>query len=177
MSNIEYELRVLEIDTAAIIAKLSQLGAKKVAEYNFKRHVFETIPPVKGRWVRLRTDGQVTTLTVKQIEADTVDGTSEWETKVDDFETTYTILTKMGLVSKGYQENRRIEYSFMGCQVCIDTWPKIPTYLEIESSSQASVEKCAAALGFDKKDLTGLNTEKIYKQYGIDISTEANLRF
>lgn len=177
MNQVEYELRILEINTKEVVSRLKELGAKKVAEYNFKRHVFETVPAVRGRWVRLRSDGKHTTLTVKQIESDTVDGTSEWETKVDRFDITYTMLKKIGLKSKGYQENRRIEYELNGCQVCIDTWPKIPTYLEIESTSEAKVRECAKSLGFTEADLTGLNTEKIYLHYGIDISKEADLRF
>lgn len=177
MGKTEYELRVLEVDSDDLITQLDKLGATKVAEYSFRRHVFETIPPVKGRWVRLRSDGKQTTLTVKQITADTVDGTIEWETTVDSFDTTFEILQKIGLKSKGYQENKRIEYQLDGCQVCIDTWPQIPTYLEIEANSESAVRSCAQKLGFSESDLTGMNNEKIYLHYGIDISTEADLRF
>ncbi len=175
--NTEYELRVLEVDTDELQKKLEGLGAEKIGEYNYRRHVFEVIPSVKGRWVRLRSNGRETTLTVKQIESDKVDGTAEWETKVDDFDIVFEMLLKMGLRSKGYQENRRIEYEIDGAQVCIDTWPKIPTYLEIEAAGKEEVLKCARRLGFSERDMTGRNTEKIYLDYGIDISKDANLAF
>ena len=57
--------------------------------------LFKTIPAVKNRSVRLRTDGQKTKLTVKEITKATVDGVYEWETVVDDFETTLIMLEKM----------------------------------------------------------------------------------
>lgn len=177
MSEIEHELRILETPENEMIALLERLGAKKAGEYSFRRHVFEVIPAVKGRWVRLRSDGKVTTLTVKQIANDLVDGTSEWETKVDDFDLTLKLLEKMGFKSKGYQENRRVEYTLDQCSVCIDTWPKIPTYTEIEGPSPDAVHGTLAKLGFSKGDATGMNTEKIYLKYGIDISKQADLSF
>ena len=177
MSNIEHELRILDIDKAAVISTLEALGAIKVGEFSYRRHVFEVIPSTKGRWVRLRTDGTTTTLTIKQIVSDKVDGTSEWETKVDDFDTTFVMLQKIGLTSKGYQENMRIMYSLDDADVCIDTWPKIPTYLEIEAKSAAIIHDVTSKLGFSKKNLTGINVEKIYLLHGIDITKKANLSF
>ncbi len=177
MDNIEYELRVLEVDTNKLIDKLTKLGAKKVGEYNFRRHIFNVVPPIKGKWVRLRSDGKETTITVKQIKNDEVDGTKEWEIKVDNFDSALKMLEKIGLKSKGYQENKRIEYQLDGAQVCIDTWPKIPPYMEIEAASKRDVLNCAKRLGFSESELTGKNTEKIYLDYGIDISKDANLKF
>lgn len=177
IDNTEYELRILEVDIAEVQARLEDLGAKKIGEYDFRRHVFEVIPAVKGRWVRLRTNGENTTLTIKQIQSDEVDGTAEWETNVDDFDVAFEMLEKMGLKSKGYQENKRIEYKLDGAQICIDTWPKIPTYLEIEASSKKKVLTCAKRLGYTEDETTGKNTEKIYMDYGIDISKDANLAF
>lgn len=177
MTKIEYELRVLDIDPRDIKSKLKKLNARHIAERRYRRHVFETIPSTKGVWVRLRTDGETTTLAVKQISTDKVDGTKEWETKVDDFDTVLDMLHKIGLRSKGYQENNRSEYELEGAQVCIDTWPKIPAYLEIEAQDVPTIEECAKKLGFKKSELTGMNNEKIYKKYGIDISIEADLSF
>lgn len=177
MTDIEHELRVLDVSKAKVVSKLEKLGAKKRGEYFFKRFVFEVVPPKSGRWVRLRTDGKHSTLTVKQIDKDAVDGTSEWEVSIDDFETTRIILEKLGLQPKGYQENRRLEYELGNVQICIDSWPKIPTYLEIEGKSNSDVLNCAKKLGYSSKQLTSINTEKIYLKYGIDIRQDANLSF
>lgn len=76
----EYEGRVLNIDKVSVQQRLTDLGAELVAKKNYRRYVFNTIPAVKNRWVRLRTDGQKTKLTVKEITRATVDGVQEWET-------------------------------------------------------------------------------------------------
>ena len=176
MSDIEYEIRILEIDEKVLIKKITLLGGKLLGEYFFRRYVFETIPQVKGRWIRLRTNGEFSTLAVKEIISDSVDGTSEWETSVEDFDVTLKMLEKMGFKPKGYQENRRIEYRFKDVILALDTWPLIPPYLEIEGKNEAAVKKAAVVLGFEESSLTGENTQKIYQKYGIDIEREPNLR-
>ena len=110
MSNIEYEAKIYDIIPADIVAKLARLGAKEIGSYNFRRYVFDTIPATPNRWVRLRSDGQHATLTVKEITAEAIDGTHEWEVEVSDLETTLEILAKIGIKPRGYQENKRQEY-------------------------------------------------------------------
>ena len=139
MSNIEYEAKIYDVDPADIIEKLTNLGAKEVGNYNFCRYVFDTIPAKPDRWVRLRSDGKQATLTVKEITADTIDGTHEWEVEVSDMETTLEILAKIGIKPRGYQENKRQEYDLDGVQVVIDRWPKLKPYVEIEANSVVEV--------------------------------------
>lgn len=177
ISSIEHELKVLDIDIDTMTKKLFKLGATRKGQYLFRRHVFNTIPYNADCWVRLRTDGKLTTLAVKQITSDNVDGTSEWEVVVDDFDTTLEILEKMGLKSKGYQENKRIMFEFNESEVCLDTWPKIPSYMEIEAAGADKVIDSLKKLGFTKEQATGMNTEKLYLKYGIDISKNADLTF
>jgi adenylate cyclase, class 2 len=177
-TNTEYEARVLDININAITQKLKKLKAKKVGEYSQRRYVFDVIPQAEGKWLRLRTNGIETTLTYKSIANDGISGTKEWETRVDNFETTLAILEQAGLRHKGYQENRRTEYSLPnGQEICIDEWPLIPPYLEIEGQSKSSVLEAAALLSLDPKQLTGENTIKIYRHYGIELDSIAELRF
>jgi hypothetical protein len=51
----EYEVRVLDIDTEKIILKLEALGAEKIAEFDYKRRVYNFHPAVDHKWIRLRT--------------------------------------------------------------------------------------------------------------------------
>ena len=78
----EYELRVLDIDTEKVIKKLEELGAEKIAEFNYKRRVYNFHPAVDHKWIRLRTDGKKTTLTIKKLESFEIDGTKELEIEV-----------------------------------------------------------------------------------------------
>ena len=108
MSKIEYELRVLEINKKEIQRKLKELNATLIEEVFQKRYVYDLKPAVPDKWIRLRTNGSKTTLTIKNIKASTIDGTSETEIEVSDFQTTNEILNELGYIARGKQENKRI---------------------------------------------------------------------
>lgn len=174
----EYEIRALEINTEEMIRKLEKLGATKKGEFNQKRYVYNLRPAENGKWIRLRTNGEDTTLTYKYIASDTIDGTKEVEIKVDDFEKTNELLEKIGFMNKGYQENNRIQYSLNGVEIDIDSWPQIPTYMEIEGGSEKEVIKIVELLEIDESKLTTLGCSDIYKKiYGIEIEKIKELRF
>ena len=151
---IEYEVRFLEIDKERIIERLEELGAIKKGDYNQKRYVYNLVPSQEGKWIRLRTNGSITTLTYKDIEKDTVDGTREVEVQVDDFEKTNELLERIGFKNKGYQENKRTQYILNGVEIDIDSWPMIPTYLEIEGKSEEEIIKIQKLLNMDESKKT-----------------------
>ena len=174
----EYEIRILEIDKEEIIRKLEKLGAKKIGEFNQKRYVYNLKPAEEGKWIRLRTNGKITTLTYKDIVSNTIDGTKEIEIEVNDFETTNEFLEKIGFKHKRYEENNRIQYILDGVEIDIDSWPMIPTYMEIEGVSENEVLDKLELLKVDKSKVTTLNCGDIYTQiYGIDIDKIKELKF
>lgn len=175
--NIEFEAKILNIDIITIVQKLEELGAKKIDDYRLRRYVFDTIPSAPERWVRLRSNGKVTTLAVKEISNDSIDGTQEWETKVDDIETTLAILEKIGITPRGYQENTRTEYKLQGVEISIDIWPGINPYVEIEGKNADEVIKIAEMLGYGKDELTSRNTESLYAEKGINLKEVKELKF
>lgn len=174
---IEYEAKILNIDIDQLLATLTACGATKVKNYTFRRYVFDTIPKLDTRWVRLRSDGELTTLTVKEINSDAIDGTNEWEVTVSDIDTALKILEKIGITPRGYQENTREEYELDGVEISLDRWPKLKPYVEIEGKSRDDVVKTAEKLGFTESDLVTDNTEALYRQIGIDLKKTAELRF
>lgn len=176
--HIEYEVRVLEIDKENIIKRLEKLGAVKIGEYDYKRYVYDMKPNKKGQWLRLRTDGVKSTLTYKNILEDKIDGTRELEISVSDFNLTNEMLEIMGYRHKGYQENRRIQYELNGVEIDIDSWPMIPTYLEIEGGNSLEVMDIVNKLDLDKDKMTVLGVSDIYlKIYDIDIDSIKELMF
>lgn len=177
MSNIEHEAKVLNVDVEGVRTSLDQLQAKLVGNYTFRRYVFDTIPETPDRWVRLRSNGEETTLTVKEISSDAIDGTEEWEVTVSDFDTTLAILGKIGIEARGYQENTREEYNLEGAQVAIDHWPRLAPYLEIEAHDTDEVVRIARMLGYDEEQLTAKNTKALYADLGIDLQQIAELKF
>lgn len=178
MSHIEYEVRVLEINPEEIKNKLNELNAILVEDVFQKRYVYDFNPVAPNKWIRLRTNGTKTTLTIKNIESSNIDGTREMEIVVDDFDITNEILNELGYKPRGIQENKRIKYDLNGVEVDIDTWPGIPTYLEIEGSSEKEVYDTLDLLGIPKDKSTSLDVQSIYEKiYGIDLKKEPNLSF
>ena len=173
--NTEYEIRVLEIDKDKLIKRLNELNAKFIGEFNQKRYVYNIIPKTDGRWLRLRTNGKKSTLTYKSVEKNSIDGTKELEIEVEDFEKTNSLLELVGVKNKGYQENNRIQYILDGVEIDIDSWPLIPTYVEIEGENEESVLNILKKIAIDDKKVTTLDVQSIYKEiYNIDI-TEINI--
>ena len=178
MSRIEYEVRVLEINKEEIQAKLEKLNAILVEDVFQRRYVYDFKPVNPSKWIRLRTNGAKTTLTIKNVESSNIDGTKEVEIEVSDFDTANEILKELGYNPRGVQENKRIKYDLNGVEVDIDTWPKIPTYLEIEGTSEEEVYKTLELLDIPKERATSLDVQNIYKDiYGIDLEKEPNLSF
>lgn len=176
--NTEYEARVLEIDREKIVQKIKDLGGKLVGEWEQKRYVYDFTPAEESKWIRLRTNGEVATLTVKEIVNDKIDGTREWEVEVSDFEGTNAILNQLGYKARAYQENRRTRYMLDGVELDIDEWPRIPAYLEIEAASETEVMRVVELLGVEPEKVTTLGVSGIYSDfYGIDVNAIPELRF
>ncbi|PXY25284.1 class IV adenylate cyclase [Prauserella flavalba] len=174
---IEHEAKILDIDPDAMEQLILDKGGQKLGERFMRRYVYDITPGDQSKWIRLRDTGDETTLTVKQITSDAIDGTHEIEVGVDDFAATNALLNVLGFTAKSYQETKRTSFILDGAQVEIDTWPQIPPYLEIEAGSKDEVVRVAGLLGHTEADLTGENTIKIYARYGIDLNTIPELRF
>lgn len=174
---IEHEIKLLGIDVDGVTAFFKSIGVAKESSLFFKRNIFETVDQDKDAWIRLRTDGNKTTLTYKKSVSNAVDGMIEIEIIVNDYDDTRELLQAAGLKIKSYQENKREIYQWLGCEISIDYWPQIPAYLEIEGSSIKVVEKCLKELEKFSKKTTSLSTEKVYDSYGIDLTSIAELKF
>ena len=177
----EYEATFLEIDEVAVINKLKAMGAQlKKPRQLMKRVIFDSAAlNAKHSWVRLRDEGKAVTLTLKQITSDaTINGTNELEFVVDDLKKADEFLARIGLTRKNYQENYREEWALGDIKYDIDTWPEIPTFLEIEGPDEISVRAATEKLGFNYAEAWFGSIDIIYlKKYGRDILKEPNLLF
>ena len=174
----EYEITVLDIDVSEIEKKLESIGAKKQGEYFQKRNLYNFHEEYRGRFIRLRTNGEKTTLTIKDKSAKKEIGSvKELEIEVSSFEKTNEILELLGYEHSTYQENKRIIYKLGHIEFDIDTWPMIPTYLEIEGKNKEDVEKMIKILDIDEEKLSLDKVSEIYKKYGIDIHQYKELKF
>ena len=175
---IEYEIRFLKINREEILKKLKELNAKEIGNWLQIRKTYDLIKPNPNSWVRLRTNGKTTTLTVKEIGSAKIDGTKEAEIVIDSFEETDTILSKIGLKARNYQENRRHQFVYKDVEIDIDSWPLIPTYLEIEGPSEEAIKSVCKDLELDFEKSTTMDVTDIYKKvYNIDILSMKTLTF
>lgn len=174
----EIEERVLEIDVKKTIKKLEKLKAKKIGEWHQRRLVYDFTPKRENEWIRLRDTGKSITLTYKNVEKNTIDGTKELEIVVSDFDETNELLKILGYAPRAYQENKRIRYILNDIEIDIDSWPMIPTYMELEGESIEKIKELEELLEVDKDKITNLNCQSIYEQiYNIDVNNIKELKF
>ena len=161
-----------------MIKKLEEMGATKKGEFDQKRYVYDLKPVQNGKWIRLRTNGKKTTLAYKDIVSKTIDGTKEVEFEIDDINQAKEFMERIGFNYRSFQENKRIQYILDDVEIDFDEWPMIPTYMEIEGSSEEEVNKMIEKLEIDKSKITTLNCNDIYKDiYNIDIKEIKELKF
>jgi adenylate cyclase, class 2 len=180
--NPEFEARFVDIDAAQCIARLRAAGATCASPRTLmKRLVFQRPDAAQDRgWLRLRDEGTKTTLTYKRASGTraTVDSISEVEITVSDFEATKQLLTAVGFRAVRYQENYREEWQLNGVKYDFDTWPGLPTFVEVEAGAEAAVKEGADVLGLDFAGATFGSVDELYQaELGRDILAEEELTF
>jgi adenylate cyclase class 2 len=178
----EFEARFLGIDTAAIAEQLINRSARCAMPRTLMRRIVFKNDDIEARggWLRLREQGERTFLTYKQVAAQqsAIDSILEAEVQVSDFDATRALLEAMGFTALRFQENYREEWHLNGVTYDIDTWPDLPTFLEIEGPDEAAVSQAAKELGFDFTDATFGSVDEVYLTIsGRDILTETTLTF
>ena len=164
--NTEIECRLLEVDVKNFIKILEDNKAEFIGDWLQLRYCYDFNPVKENSWIRLRTNGKETTLTIKEISSHKIDGTKESEIVVSDFNATNEILNKLGYTARSKQENRRIRYMLDGVEIDIDFWPLIPTYVEFEAKREQDIINVCKKLKIDFNSLTSIDVSSIYEHYG-----------
>ncbi len=173
MNTTEIECRFLEIDKEALIKKLIQLAAHDEGEQMLEETIIYD-PELKWlgeeRMVRLRKVGDKVKLTYKDQKIQTVDGTFELELTIDDYEKAELFFEKIGLRPFRRQQKKRHTFQLGDVTVDIDTWPRIPTYVELEGPSEDALKDAAKALSLDWKDANFHNARWVIEnKYNIPV--------
>jgi adenylate cyclase class 2 len=176
----EYEAKFLTVDVTDLQDRLTRLGAVQASPRTLlTRKIFENDYLEGGAWLRLRNEGTRSTLTLKQVtDSTTVHGTTEIYTEIADLHAMAEILRRLGLRDVRYQENYREEWRLGEAAFLFDTWPDLPTFIEIEGPDEASVRQAAALLELDYNEARFGSVDEIYKsEAGRDIFVEPTLLF
>jgi adenylate cyclase class 2 len=170
MNTTEIECRFLEIDKEALLKKLRDLGAKDKGEVMLEEKVIYKTGEVWNHgngFIRIRKSGDGIQMTYKEHRAATVDGAFEIEFGIDDYDKAELLLKTIGWGNSRAQQKLRHTFELDGVTIDIDTWPKIPPYVELEGESEEQLQKVAKKLGFDWKKVELHNArwviENIYK--------------
>ena len=143
----EIEATFLDIDKPTLRQKIQSLGGKLLQpETLMRRTIFDS---GTHSFVRVRDEGNCITMTYKYFADISLSGAKEINLIVNNYNNAVNLVKACGLQIKAHQE----------------TWPGLPTYVEIEGPSEASVKTAAAKLGFDFKDAHFGAVDQIYHFY------------
>ncbi len=169
----EIEVRFLDIDKKSLEKKLHELAAEDKGEDFLEESIFCDAAHTwhdEKKFVRLRKSAGGIFITFKQRKEYTATGTREVEIRVDNFEHARVLLEDIGLVEYRTQEKRRHTFVLDGVTVDIDTWPSVPTFMELEGESEDALRQMAEKLGFNwAKVVTEPPSVVINKYYHIPI--------
>ena len=162
--NNEIEAQFLDIKKNEIRKKLKQIGAKLVKpEVLMRRIVFDVGP---HQFARVRDEGDKIVMTYKNVSDDkSIMGTKEVNVVVDSYENAILLLKSCGLEEKAEQESLREVWILGEVEICIDEWPWLPPFVEVEGPSEESVWDAAEKLGFKKSDAKFGSVDTTYQHY------------
>jgi hypothetical protein len=151
---VEYEGRILDVSPTEIREKARALGGHMKAPLTlYRRSVFKLCDVERG-FVRVRDEGNKTTMTAKIFR--NKDFPEEYELGIkDSFESGLAFLRALNLTEKAYHETirekwfipRRIGGASELCELTIDYIPGLPAYSEIECKSQRDLRRACQLLG------------------------------
>ncbi len=169
---IEYEAMFMNINKEEIISKLKEIGAELVKPETLMKRKTYWLPKEleeKDGYFRVRDeDAGKITMTLKLSEGTGIESDREAEIEVKDFEQACNLVENLGMKQKAFQETKREIWELDGVEIMIDTWPFIPTYIEVEGKSEEEVKEVSEKLGFDWGDAKfGTSVVQAAAFYGI----------
>ncbi len=162
----EIEAKFLDANPQAMRKKLNELGAQLIhPEVLMKRKVFEHPTNKQSDWLRVRDEGDKITMSYKKVVDRTLHGTKEISIEVSNFDDACGILAAAQLRLVSYQETRREKWILDDVEVTIDTWPWIPTFVEIEAPSEDELKSVVGKLELDLDQALYGSVEPAYQKY------------
>jgi len=163
----EIEAKWLRIDLDEMRGKLEKAGAKLIHSERLMSRKTYDFPDRRlndiGAWVRVRNEMDKVTMSFKQLNERSIVGMKEASILVDNQSEAEVFLTSLGLTQKSAQDTKRESWTLNGCEIELDTWPWIPSFLEIEGYSQEKIYETAEQLGLLMEDALYGGVEPAYQ--------------
>jgi adenylate cyclase class 2 len=176
----EIETRFLEIDKDALMKKLISLGAIDKGEEKLEEIIFHAADMSwigKRKFVRLRKTKSKIKLTYKENIEQTVDSAQEIELEVSDLAKCVELLGKLGLAPMRQLEKYRHTFELDGVAIDIDTWPKIPAYVEVEGPSVESLRAVCEKLSLDWEKRFDGDAREVFRHYDYELDNITVITF
>ena len=167
----EYEIQILDINISKMRKIIKENKGKKIHKnIRFERAVFHRCNNKVKSFARVRNEGKDTTMTVKIYNNPKFP--DEYEVTIkENFETGKKFLEALNLKMKAYQETYREKWTLpiKGVhEITFDTWPGIPTYMEIDCDNKKTLDKVIKLFNPSKDKITyGASGAKYELYYGI----------
>ena len=168
----EIETRFLEINKEEFIKKLISLEAVDKGEEKLEETIFHAADGSwlgKRKFVRLRKTKDKIKLTYKENIEQTVDSAKEVEFEVSDLDKCSQFFEKIGLKAMRQLEKYRHTLLLGEVTLDVDTWPKIPTYVEIEGPTVESLKDFCDKFGLDWEKRFDGDAREVFRHYGYDL--------
>jgi len=166
---VEIEAKWLEVDHDDLKIKLKDLGAKQTRPLTrMTRAIFDFPDGRLGKihgWVRVRDEGDGITMSYKQVDNSSIDGTKEICLNVDNFDEAIDFLKQIGLKQKAFQETKRESWVLDGVEIELDEWPWLPPFVEIEADNEIKLAGVAEKLGFKMSQAMHGSVNFVYAKY------------
>ena len=161
----EFEIKFTSINKNETRENLKNLGFSCIIpEFVMLRKTFHSISAQKDEWFRLRKEANKITMTYKCIHSREIDGIEEHEIVIDDITSATEILLKTWLINTSTQENKREIWNDWIIEVCIDTWPGLSPYIEIEGKDPDLVKAYVEKLWYNFNDWLYWGSEVVYEK-------------
>lgn len=151
----EIETKVLDIDSAAIETKLTELGATRVKKTRLVVDWYHPMGTKEGEdawYLRMRSNSEgvhEVTWKAKSEITGVARKHKEINFNVQEPEKLSDLFESIGLENYAHQEKDRTSYTFKDWSFEIDDYPGMPPFLEIEGTSEEHVAEAIKLLGLE----------------------------
>lgn len=176
----EFEAKFVNINVTAMKKKLLSIGAKQVHKptlyyrVQFKRCIGsdsdnnekEKEEKKSNGFVRVRKEGEKTTMTTKIFSSDKKFPEEYEVTITEPYEKGVKFLESIGLEKTSEQETMREKWSHpLAHEITFDIVPGLPIYMEVDCTSEDKLKELISLLDLNKEDMRYGSFDKVFTEY------------
>lgn len=167
--DVEIEAKFPGIEPSVLRKRLLAIKARRIhPEMLMRRKNFDYLDgrlEKIGGWIRVRDEGNQVTMCYKKLQDRTLHGTKEVGVTVSSFESACAFLEAIGFKAKSYQETKREKWIYERVEITIDTWPWVPSFVELEGPSETALKETAKLLDLDWSKAMHGSVETVYQMH------------